>query len=68
MDEINPWGFKKFQDTLKSDPKIYAKWREVWAGFGSAETKGDSIMKSIGILDPQNKRSKYFCFNSNLLK
>lgn len=66
--EISPEGIKQFFEMLKSNPKNYAKWRQVRAGYGFTETKGDTLMKEIGILDPDNKNSKYFCFSSNLQK
>lgn len=54
LTDISPTGFKNFFDMLKSNPSNYAKWRQVRAGYGFTESKGDLLMKEIGILDPDN--------------
>lgn len=63
MSTVNSEGIKYFFDDLKQSSLHYAAWREFKNGFGKFETKGDENMAKIGILDPKNPRSKYFCFS-----
>lgn len=67
LESVTPEGIKFFFEDMKRSSSHYSAWREYRTGYGKHEKNGDAIFQKMGILEPQNPNSKYFCFTSHLL-